>query len=132
VVVGGYLVPTYIPILLTYPNRLRKDCRDGSGNQYPSRITRIRPRFFCRFQPLISTEGKLCKYFRYHNLGEPLKKLVGAPFFLRREGIGPLFVHFALLLKKKKEFPWNFSRKEFPRKLKNVFPPKFTVQQYRP
>jgi hypothetical protein len=23
------------------------------------------------------------------------------------------------------------SKKEFPRKLKNVFPPKFTVQQYR-
>jgi len=35
-VVGGCLEPTYIPILLTYPNRLRKDCRDGSGNQYPS------------------------------------------------------------------------------------------------
>jgi len=50
-VVDGYLVPTYIPILLTYPNRLRKDCRDGSGNQYPSRITRIRPGFFCWFQP---------------------------------------------------------------------------------
>ncbi len=54
-VVGGCLEPTYIPILLTYPNRLRKDCRDGSGNQYPSRITRIRPGFFCRFQPLFKT-----------------------------------------------------------------------------
>jgi hypothetical protein len=32
----------------------------------------------------------------------------------------------------KKEFPQNFSKKEFPQKLKNVFPPKFTVQQYRP
>ncbi len=42
---------------------------------------------------------------------EPLKKLAGAPFFLRRGG-GPLFVHFALLLKKKKEFPRNFSKKE--------------------
>ena len=30
-VVGGYLVPTYIPILLTYSNWLRKDCQDGSG-----------------------------------------------------------------------------------------------------
>jgi hypothetical protein len=32
---------------------------------------------------------------------EPLKKLAGAPFFPRRGGLGPLFVHFALLLKKK-------------------------------
>jgi hypothetical protein len=28
--------------------------------------------------------------------------LAGAPFFLRRGGLGPLFVHFALLLKKKR------------------------------
>ena len=35
---------------------------------------------------------------------EPLKKLAGAPFFLRRGGLGPLFVGFALLLKKKREF----------------------------
>jgi hypothetical protein len=56
--------------------------------------------------------------------------LAGAPFFLRRGGLSPLIVHFALLLKKK-EFPQNFSKKEFPQKLKNVFPPKFTVQQYR-
>ena len=33
---------------------------------------------------------------------EPLKILVGAPLFLRRGGLGPLFVHFALLLKKKR------------------------------
>ena len=33
---------------------------------------------------------------------EPLKKLAGAPFFPRRGGLGPLFVHFALLLKKKR------------------------------
>ncbi len=36
---------------------------------------------------------------------EPLKKLAGAPFFLRRGGLGPLFVHFALLLKKKRNSP---------------------------
>jgi hypothetical protein len=55
---------------------------------------------------------------------EPLIKLAGAPFFLRRGGLGPF--------EEKKEFPRNFSKKEFPQKLKNVFPPKFTVQQYRP
>jgi hypothetical protein len=32
----------------------------------------------------------------------------------------------------KKEFPWNFSKNEFPRILKKVFPPKLTVQQYVP
>jgi len=60
------------------------------------------------------------------------QKIGGSPVFPKKGGIGPLFVHFALLLKKKKEFPRNFSKKEFPRKLKNMFPPKFTVQQYRP
>jgi hypothetical protein len=58
--------------------------------------------------------------------------MAGAPFFLRRGGLRPLFVHFALLLKKKKEFPQNFSKKEFPRNLKKVFLPNLTVQQYRP
>jgi hypothetical protein len=32
----------------------------------------------------------------------------------------------------KKEFPRNFSKKEFPQNLKMVFPPKLSVQQYRP
>jgi len=32
---------------------------------------------------------------------EPFKKLAGAPFFLRRGGLGPRSVHFTLLLKKK-------------------------------
>jgi hypothetical protein len=36
------------------------------------------------------------------NWREPLKKLAGAPFFPRRGGLGPLFVHFTLLLKKKR------------------------------
>jgi len=34
------------------------------------------------------------------NWRETLKKLAGAPFFPRRGGLGPLFVHFTLLLKK--------------------------------
>jgi len=42
---------------------------------------------------------------------EPLKKLVGAPFFLRRGGLGPLFVHFALLLKKKRNSRRIFQKK---------------------
>ena len=46
---------------------------------------------------------------------EPLKKLAGAPFFLRRGGLGPLFVHFALLLKKK-GIPAEFFKKRVPAK----------------
>jgi hypothetical protein len=58
--------------------------------------------------------------------------LAGAPFFPRRGGLGPLFVHFALLLKKKRNSRGIFSKKEFPQNLKKVFPPNLTVQQYRP
>jgi len=46
---------------------------------------------------------------------EPLKKLAGAPFFLRRGDIGPLFVHFTLLLKKK-GIPKDFFKKRVPTK----------------
>ena len=42
---------------------------------------------------------------------EPLKKLAGAPFFPRRGGLGPLFVHFALLLKKKRNSRGIFQKK---------------------
>jgi hypothetical protein len=62
---------------------------------------------------------------------EPLKKLAGAPFFLRRGGLGPLFEHRPPF-EEKKEFVRNFSKKEFPQNLKKVFPPKLTVQQYQP
>jgi hypothetical protein len=78
-----------------------------------------------------NTEGKLGQYLS-KIWREPLKTMAGAPFFLRKGGPGPLFVHFALLLKKKKEFQQNFSKKEFPRNLKKVFPPKLTEQQNRP
>ena len=77
------------------------------------------------------TERKTRSVFSVSKLWrEPLKKLAVAPFFLRRGGLGPLFVHFTLLLKKK-GIPGNFSKKEFPQNLKKVFPPKLTVQQYR-
>jgi hypothetical protein len=76
------------------------------------------------------TEGKLSQIFRIRNLAVAPQKIGGSPLFHKKGGGGPLFVHFALLLKKKRNFR-NFSKKEFPRKLKNVFPPKFTVQQYR-
>jgi hypothetical protein len=46
---------------------------------------------------------------------EPLKKLAGAPFILRRGGLGPLFVHFTLLLKKK-GIPAEFFKKRVPAK----------------
>jgi hypothetical protein len=42
---------------------------------------------------------------------ELLNKLVGAPFFLRRGGLGPLLVHFALLLKKKRNSRGIFQKK---------------------
>jgi len=45
-VVGGYLVPTYIPILLTYPNRLRKDCRDDPGTSTRPELPGSVPDFF--------------------------------------------------------------------------------------
>jgi len=62
---------------------------------------------------------------------EPLKKLAGAPF-LKKGGLRPPFVHFPLLLKRKKGFPAVFSKKEFPRNIQKVFPPELTVQKYRP
>jgi hypothetical protein len=59
------------------------------------------------------------------------QKIGGSPLFPKKGGIGPIFVYFALLLKKK-GIPRNFSKKEFPQNLKKVFPPKLSVQQYRP
>jgi len=50
--------------------------------------------------------------------------LAGAPFFLRRGGIGPLFVHFALLLKKKQGIPVEFFKKRVPVKTKKCVPAK--------
>ena len=73
--------------------------------------------FFGRYQSVFlgiyhtDTEGKLGQYLVSKFWREPLKKLAGAPFFLRRGGLGPLFVHFALLLKKKRD-----SRKIFQKK----------------
>ena len=49
---------------------------------------------------------------------EPLKKLARAPFFLRRGGLGPLFVHFALLLKKKRNSRGIFQKKSSRKNLK--------------
>ncbi len=62
---GWVPVPTYVFYLRRYlfPNRLRNDCRDGSGNQYPSRSTRFRPGFFGQFQPL-SNWDEICH--QYH------------------------------------------------------------------
>jgi hypothetical protein len=49
---------------------------------------------------------------------EPVKKMAGAPFFLRRGGLGPLFVHFALLLKKKRNSCGIFQKKSSRKILK--------------
>ncbi len=54
-----------------------------------------------------------------------IKKMAGAPFSPKKEGgFGPLFEHFAPLLRKK--------GKEFPGNLQKVFPPKLAVQKYQP
>jgi hypothetical protein len=71
------------------------------------------------------TEGKLGPYISVSKIWrEP-------PFPYEGGGFGPLFVHFALLLRKK-EFPRNFSKKEFLRNLQKVFPPKLMVQKCQP
>ena len=59
-----------------------------------------------RYQRKTMTVFSVSKLWR-----EPLKKLSGSPFFLRRGGLGPLFVHFALLLKKKRNSHGIFQKK---------------------
>ncbi len=66
---------------------------------------------------------------------EPLKKLAVAPFFLRRGGFGPRFVHFALLLKKKRNsrgiFQKKSSREIFKRCSRQNLQYKNTNRKYR-
>ena len=62
---------------------------------------------------------------------EPLKTLAGAPFFPRRGGLGPLFVHFALLLKKKRNSR-GIIQKKSSRKIFKRCSPKLTLQQSIP
>jgi hypothetical protein len=78
------------------------------------------------------TEGKLGQYFRYQKFGGSPSKIGGSPLFPKKGGPRPPLCTLCPPFEEKKEFPQNFSKKEFPRKLKNVFPLKFTVQQYRP
>jgi hypothetical protein len=72
--------------------------------------------FFGRYRSVFlgiyhtDTEGKLGQNFRSKFWRESLKKLAGAPFFLRRGGLGPLFVNFALLLKKKRNYHGIFQK----------------------
>ncbi len=40
--------------------------------------------------------------------------------------------HSAIAGRQSRQFPRNYSKKEFPQNLKKVFPPKLPVQQYRP
>jgi hypothetical protein len=59
-----------------------------------------------------NTEGKFGRYFRYQKFGgSPSKNWREPPFFLRRGGAGPLFVHFTLLLKKKRNSPGIFQKR---------------------
>ena len=67
------------------------------------------------------TEGKLGQYFRYFKIG-------GSPLFPKEGGgLRPPFVHFALLLRDKRNSRQIF-KKEFPRNLQKVFPPNRTVK----
>ena len=58
-------------------------------------------RYFLVFTIPIPKENSVSIFLVSKLWREPLKNMAGAPFFLRRGGLGPLFVHFALLLKKK-------------------------------
>jgi hypothetical protein len=55
----------------------------------------------------------------------------GSPLFPKKGGPWPLFVHCALLLKKKR-IPAELKKIEFPRNLKKMFPQKLTVQKSIP
>jgi len=95
--------------------------------------------FFGRYRSVFlgiyhtDTEGKLGQYFPYQKIGgSPTNNWREPPFSQEGGGLGPLFVHFALLLKKKKNSRGIIQKKEFPQNLKKGFPPKLTVQQYRP
>jgi hypothetical protein len=60
------------------------------------------------------------------------QKIGGSPLFPKKGGPRPPLCTLHPPFEEKKEFPRNFSKKEFPRYLKKVFPPNFSVQQYRP
>jgi hypothetical protein len=79
-----------------------------------------------------NTEGKFGRYFWYQNFGGSPSKNWREPLFPTKGGPRPPFCTFRPPFEEKKEFPRNFSKKEFPQNLKKVFPPKLTVQQYRP
>ncbi len=64
-------------------------------------------RYFIGIMIPIPTENSVGR-FRYYKFGGSLKKLAGAQ---RRGGGGPLFVHFALLLKKKRNSRGIFQKK---------------------
>jgi hypothetical protein len=69
------------------------------------------------------TEGKLGQYFRYQKFGRSPSKKWREPPFSKERGAPAPFCTFHPPFEEKKEFPWKFSKKEFPRNLKKVFPP---------
>jgi hypothetical protein len=70
--------------------------------------------------------------FGINNLTGASQKIGGSPLFPKKGGPRPPLCTLRPPFEEKKEFSRNFSKKEFPRNLKKVFPPKLTVQQYRP
>ena len=57
------------------------------------------------------TEGKLGQYFRYQKFGRSPSKKWREPPFSKERGAWPPFVHFTLLLKKKRNSLGNFQKK---------------------
>jgi len=78
------------------------------------------------------TEGKLGQYFRYQKIGGSPSKNWRDPLFPKKGGPRPPLCTLRPPFEEKKEFLRNYSKKEFPQNLKKVFPPKLSVQQYRP
>jgi hypothetical protein len=60
----------------------------------------------------------------------PKENWVGTFRYPKKGGSGPLFVHFAPLLRKKKGIPAEFFKKRVPAKSSKGVPLKLTVQKY--
>ena len=81
-------------------------------------------RYFSVITYHTDTEGKLGQYFQYQNFWrEPLKNWWEPPFS-KEGGLRPPFCALRPPFEGKKEFPRNFSKKEFPAKSSKGVPAK--------
>jgi hypothetical protein len=88
-------------------------------------------RYFSVFTIPIPKENSV-SIFGIKKLAGAPQKIGGSPLFPKKGGPRPPLCTLRPPFEEKKEFPRNYSKKEFPQNLKKVFPPKLTVQQYRP